>query len=271
MSSSNPFTSTQWAIGIVALTVAFISLICSLTTLWLIKIMKLWNGYIFLITLLTISQVLYDISFFFIPAAMLSNKPTWKIIAAALSSFGGLSAGFFTNVMSLVIYYVVLKLKSFDIQKRYRAILFLVCLPSLLMAVFAVLLVSDPHRDAILQLSYFTVRCSCVVLNLYISILIKRKLNRMAKATDRNNGDYYDPLHALVGRIKYYPLCQSIYIIGAVWYYALEGFGESLNYMDTSESGLLYSLALGLYAVCNAITGIGYFAIFLAMQVLYSY
>jgi hypothetical protein len=216
-----------------------------------------------------VSQVIYDVSFFFIPAAVTGEKFVWTFIVSTLSSFGGLSAGLFTNVMSLIIYYIVLNVKSFDIWKRYRLILSMVFVPAALFSIFAGMLVIN-SREAQIQLAYFTIRCSCVVLNLFLSVLIKRKLSRMSKIADKSNASIqiYDPLHALVARIKYYPLCQSIYVIGAIWYYTLVGFGGTQNYADNSQSSaLVLEIALAIYAVANAITGIGYFIIFLVMQV----
>ncbi len=85
----------------------------------------------------------------------------------------------------------------------------------------------------------------------------------MGRYKDGSNGEYFEPLYALVNRIRYYPLWQTVYILGSIWFYVISGFGGTTSYDVTSTAGLYAVIALMLYAVCCSVTGIGYFMVFL--------
>lgn len=94
---------------------AGISLGASLLTLLLIKCLGKWNGYLLLVSSLTVCQAVYDFSLLFSP--WYSLMPT-RIIYSILSTFGGISATLWSNVIIIVTCRIVLTLHSVEIIKR---------------------------------------------------------------------------------------------------------------------------------------------------------
>jgi heme exporter protein D len=99
----------------IAVGVAVLSLIAAVITLTLIKKLNKWNGYLLLVASLTVSQSIYDISFLLLPFYNIGSvKRTYYF----LSTVGGLTATIWSNVLVLLIFEIVLSLRSVDVMKR---------------------------------------------------------------------------------------------------------------------------------------------------------
>ena len=107
--SDHQFMAVAFAVGF-----ATISLVASLLTLYLIKRLKKWNGYIQLVVSLTVCQIIYDISFFFLPVS-----PTWgQYLYVFLNTLGGLTSSLWSNVIILVTARIVIRLRTVDTLKK---------------------------------------------------------------------------------------------------------------------------------------------------------
>ena len=109
--SDHQFTAIVLGVGF-----ATLSLIASLLTLYLIKKTAKWNGYIQLVVSLTACQIIYDLSFFFLPVPF-----TWgEYIYLFLNTFGGLSSALWSNIIIIVTARIVIRLRTVDTLKRVR-------------------------------------------------------------------------------------------------------------------------------------------------------
>lgn len=256
------YSTIELVIGSITIFISLVSLTGSIITLWLIKSLKNWNGYISLIFALTVCQIFYDLSFFFIP---FYNYPICVILTTFLSSFGGLATNLWTNAMSVIIYYVVEELQFFDIPKYFYKIAIIIVSPSLIFGIIAAVYDFSSSAAEITNLFYYSTRIVCTAFNLIMYLLISRKLNKMG-FFNQSKSEIYEALLTLVGRIRYYPLCQTTYIIGAAIYYSAFGFDGLAGHYKSQSSQVFGACALFVYGACNAIAGLGYFIIYLTMQ-----
>jgi hypothetical protein len=104
------------------LLVAFISVISSLLTLRLLSLMKRWNGYLQLVLNLTISQGIYDISYFLLPFFHLKIP---RILFEFLSTFGGISSTLWCNIIIYVTWKIVITLHSVNILQQVHSLFLL--------------------------------------------------------------------------------------------------------------------------------------------------
>lgn len=77
-------------IGVICMiSVAFLSMIASMATLMLIRLLRKWNGYIQLVTSLTVCQAIYDCAFLL----LLFNKyQTGRVLYEVIHTFSGLAS-----------------------------------------------------------------------------------------------------------------------------------------------------------------------------------
>lgn len=88
--------------------IALLSLCCSIMTLFLIYYMRIRNGYFLLITSMTIFQLIYDFNFTLAVIKGYENCVAWHF----LDYLGGLSFSFWSNIVSYVALYIVVKIRS---------------------------------------------------------------------------------------------------------------------------------------------------------------
>lgn len=106
--SDHQFLAVALAVGFASL-----SLLASCLTLYLIKRLAKWNGYIQLVVSLTVCQIIYDISFFFLPL-----DETWgQYLYVFLNTFGGLTSSLWSNVIIMVTARIVIRLRTVDTLK----------------------------------------------------------------------------------------------------------------------------------------------------------
>jgi hypothetical protein len=241
-------------------------MLCSSLTLYLIRCLKRMNGYIFIITLLSLSQLVYDLS---VVMVVLPGGHVMEFIYIALRSMSGLWATLLTNVLSCVIVYTALTLKSFDIKNNLHIILPVVFVPSTICGVLVpVTLYSGEGEDSVaffvVSSTYGVMRILSIVFNIICYFLLRRKLSMIKKKspTSMQLAPAIDtPLHALAARFKYYPIIQVLSRIGVSYYENIYGH----EYKFDSSSSLKKKLALLWYVVSLPSAGLGFFVVFLVV------
>jgi len=244
-----------------------------------------FNGYLLLIASTAICQCLYDINYILGITNTYSGCLTWHF----LDILGGMSVTLWTNILSFVIYYVVTYIQSVDIFHSYPYFFVVAVVFPLIVATLEVsfpgnLVKSDDGGCAetghlyIFQDIYYWVRIGSILLNVVVFIVISLKLRRMAiykpssnnddgespskqkrtfGTTLRRAGDVFDEpsaaIHALVRRMKYYPIVQVLVRSGSAW-------NEFDGYKYSSFTSQL------LASICSPSTGAFYFLLFLYMQ-----
>ena len=113
------FRTDNNMLNILAAIVASISVFCSLMILFLIVDMGRYTGFIWLVATLTISEMIYDISFFF---ELFDMNDAALLVYYFLQIFGGLMATFMTNAIAMIVANIAYSLRSYDIKKNYGII-----------------------------------------------------------------------------------------------------------------------------------------------------
>lgn len=129
-------TEFEWIAGSVSFVMTSISLACTLFTLWLIsKAGGVKSGYMYLLFSLTLSQLIYDVGMMFVPLY-------WIDACARINNFltavGGMATSLWSNVIALVVYYIVKKLRSFNINEHFFMMSSAITIVSLLLGVIIV-------------------------------------------------------------------------------------------------------------------------------------
>ena len=254
-----PLTEITLTAGLLLVTSAFLSFVCSLLTLRLIYVMKTWNGYILLIVSLSVAQLLYDLGFLLIPVMSLVNI---EGLLNFISCFGGLMASFWTNVISLIVLYIVLRLNAVDIIKNYTYFAVPIITVTLIIGILNTIYTKD------IDILYFILRAISIIINIIVYVAVKWKLNRMS-----HNAPYdstiprkkRDPIICLAERLKYYPIAQIVSRVGAwVWESAYGHFQD--NYEIPLPLDAKGQFCLYFYCSTNPLAGVFFFMIFLKLQ-----
>lgn len=228
---------------------AFLSIIASFMTLLIIYDIGKWNGYLQLISSMTVCQILYDSAFFFV----VGYKQTVCVdLNLFLTSFGGLSVTVWTNIISTVVVHIVLTLKTVNISKNYWVYFLIGCVVPLIIAIVSTYVDSIGYLFAD-TLVYNILRCASIAYNLVAYAVLTRKLHRMKQSKE----NVIDPLQALSSRLKYYPLCQIVIRLWPTIYeftYGTRGLYVTTG-LSTGETialfGFVFFLPLGGKAVLN--------------------
>jgi len=239
-----PGILSEYGTGVVVslfimLTMALLSLIATITTLWLIRSVGRKNGYTTIIVWLTATQLVYDFSILIFPSETMGVGPA--AFTDALSTYSGIATSLWSNVLSYVVYYVVANFKAINIEKNFVWFLLSVNIPAIAVALGVIVsyIHRDPHETALTF--YLVIRIVSVVANFFLYYLVARKIAQMdfnsnrkqqqasdeadesasnhsgsTKRKDGNNNE--NPVHALSRRLKYYPIFQAISRIPVTWY-----------------------------------------------------
>jgi hypothetical protein len=105
--SDHDYYIAEW----ISFSLSIFSLCCTVMTLVIIQRMRKRSGYVYLISIMTSFQLLYDVNFILRPAPSYPTCLIWNF----LDVLGGLGNAFFSNVISWTIIYVVYKVKSYNI------------------------------------------------------------------------------------------------------------------------------------------------------------
>jgi hypothetical protein len=109
-------TATIELIGVlVCVFIALVSLMAAVATLLLIKVLGKWNGYLHLVSSLTVAQGIYDLGFLFIP---LYEYIYGRYLYEFCATFGGVSSTIWSNIIMLVTCQIVTTLRSIETEKK---------------------------------------------------------------------------------------------------------------------------------------------------------
>jgi hypothetical protein len=240
--------------GALGMFIAFISICCSFSTLFLIRSIGRWNGFISLVWSMTISQIIYDITFVLIfPSEVLFYSNIF------VSTFGGTSVTFWTNVMSGVVLYMVFTRTPVDTFKYYWTFFFCCVVLPLVYATVSDIYVQQ-YLDQ-LDFSYNIIRLASIGLNFISYFLVWWKLRQYSKSGVLSPDH---PLLFLASRLKYYPIVQ---VITRVWPSIYEfKYGNSLAHAAYNTTTPSSDAEFLFYTIFLPSAGIGYFLVFLKVQ-----
>jgi hypothetical protein len=245
--------------GLMNITVATASNLCSLLTLWIIYKCQRWNAYVQIILSMTVSQLLYDTSFYF----LLNGSDTSFYIQEFLSSFAGAATTLWTNVMSGVVLYLVTTRKSMDIESMYVYFFSGIVVVSLLLATMTCVYLTDSIQRDYAYGFYMVFRGLSICFNIISYLFISRNLNEIGSSS--RYASTRAPLQTLAARMKYYPIVQILSRAWPTYYEVTYGFSKLHNKVYATNNALEIA-SLYLFAIFLPIAGIGYFIVFLAMQ-----
>lgn len=245
-----------------AFLVSGISLLCTLTNLWLIRVMKKWNGYLAIITMMCCCQIVYDVTFALHLTA--NDGGTAIAILNALQFFGGMSVSLWTNILAIIILRVVMWMKSTDILDNIYYIGAVAMVPSAVLGIVLLILeeVGRRHQVYAVEELYYWARLASIIVNFVAHAIIEIRAyrTRSRRAVSMRTPQEM-AIKVLAQRMIYYPLIQTICRLGAAIYEARYGFGPYTG----NSSNTKFALAC-CYAALSPATGIGYLFIFLLMQ-----
>ena len=269
-------SNAEWAAGSLSVIFTLISLVCTGMNIHIIRILGIQSGYLRLIYSLTIMQCMYDIGLLLVPLYWVA---TFNELNVFLCTLGGIATALWSNVISLVVVYIVSSMKTFDIERRFVAIAFIVTAIALTAATGAAATVYDsndtvsPQKQAahdIFFKLYYWLRFISIIVNVVAYLVVSRKLSVMGfdangqhKSVKPGARNAVHPVTVLADRLKWYPIVQAVSRLGASWYEY--NYGDSVtSYKSSSDT--LHDVALMFYAVFTPLAGVGYFIIFILMQ-----
>ena len=218
------------------------------------------NCHSFLIKHMSRGQIAYDLSF---PASGVYYGNTVFIIFNIFQIIGGLSVAIISNIMTIVVYYVIKERRYIDILSHKEKLFALVLVPVILMLVFFLLaMLGDDRLDWLLGLQqsiYFWCRLASIVVNFIVcslAFVFVVQLNRRAFVDQSRKAVY-----TVVSRLLWYPIVQSISRSGLTVYELV--YGWDFDPDTVTESQFAWQL---FYSIITPMASIGYLAIYLVMQ-----
>jgi hypothetical protein len=187
----------------------------------------------------------------------------------AQRSMSGLWATLLTNVLSYVIVYTAVTLRSYDIQSNLHIIVPLIFIPSTVCGVLVpTTLFSTSGEDStsflVVSHIYGAVRIGSIVFNIVCYFLLRKKLSMIKKkspTTMQLTPAIDTPLHALAARFKYYPIVQVLSRLGVSYYENIYGH----DYEFDTGSSLKKKIAVLWYVASLPSAGLGFFVVFLVV------
>ena len=240
-------------VSILSVTVSVISFIASILILSLIRAFKKWNGYLLLLTSMSLCQIIYDVSFYLYFGNNFSRE--LYVVFHALQGLGGLSVAIWTNVLSFVVFYVVHFRTFFDISRYYWILLAVAMIPSFF--IFVISIVADANVRIVVDVVYYWLRIVSIVLNIGFYVAIREGTKNM-----KSLGEKESAITLLAERMIYYPLIQTISRIGAAVYEGIYGF-EPFPTAATSTGQFISGIFM---SILTPSAGLGYLIIFLIFQ-----
>jgi len=191
---------------------ASISSLFSILNIYLIRVMKLYNGYILLILSMAWSQLIYDIV---LPAStgMVRDYTIPYAICTILNVSAGYSVAIFSNVMAISVLYVIYYKVSVDIIKNFKWYCALTIAVLLVSNILYIIGTADASRSNLAALAlldmYYYFRLASIGLNFVscgFSYLYTVRMNRMIGGI-KTRQDV--AICTLSSRMQYYPLVQG--------------------------------------------------------------
>lgn len=199
------------------------------------------NSHIFLITAISIFQLIYDVSSYtIIFSPFNSYNYIWSNI---LQYLGGLSSSIVSNEMACIVLFVIIQRRSFVILDHTKLLLFIAVLPSTIAIICysAYVYNSNPNENSNLyRISfhiYFWGRVFSILFN-FIFCLTAYILVRRTYSTNIGTGKLSRcevAISTLVNRLLFYPIVQLIGRSGDAWYEAVYGSDLSPSQINTTQ------------------------------------
>lgn len=232
-----------------------ISILCSLTAIWLILFLNKKNGYVLLIFSLCLSEIIYNSGFIL----SFYNHNLLCHVRYSLFFIGGLAVSMWINIISGVVLYMLYALRTLDIYSYYPYFTVYAWVLPILAAIFNFHNEFNWHcHDEMNEVSYAIgaaysyARIVLVLVNMIIYGCIHRKVRNITK-------DNYDAIsitnRAVVNvatRMKYYAFIHILFRI-------LPTFTEIIEPNS-------YYIIVFLSSILTSSTGIGYFIVFVYMH-----
>ena len=247
---------------IVSLFSSVIGAIASSLTIFLIYYMKLWSGHILLVLSMSVTQLVYDITF--CPSDVDLGNVEANLIVNILNFSGGISVAIFSNIMALVIFYIIQYKKSVDIFKNYKWFCLLV---SIFVSVVIILYTIATYDHSDIYLSeiasidvYNSFRLASIAVNFLICGLSYYSIYKISQAIGTKSIQE-EAVCTLAIRMQYYPFIQALSRSGLTWY--IYAYGFNFNPINVTKLQFIVQI---LSAILAPSASIGYFIIFLIMQ-----
>jgi hypothetical protein len=172
-------------------TMATLSFCCSLCTLFLIYHMKIRNGYFLLVSSMTVMNIIYDINFMQGTIPGYANCLAWHV----LDYLGGLSFSLWSNIISYVVLYIVVKIRSLNIYENYIYFFIIAVLPPFIIGVMSLFALDRAPDDDdvwckfddsvtadIVRNGYYWGRIITIIFNFVVFIYISLRVRAMTKS-----------------------------------------------------------------------------------------
>lgn len=232
--------------------IGVIAFLCSITTIYLIRKMKL-NGFLLILLSLSVCQMVYDIAFLF----LIGGHDDWYLSMFLLFDLAGeLSVAIWTVLLSIIMFRIVYTLKTVNIYREYPVYLTTAITVPLVLDILALSL----HRLDVDPLStayriYYWMRLIAVIVNIVLFIITNIIVLRLYKRVEAGilTVTQAECIRILVQRMRWYSVVQILLRVGPSWY-------------ENNSQTLQSAPARIVYFFTAPATGIGYFLVFLVMQ-----
>lgn len=233
-----------YKVTLISCVVSIIGIICSISTLLLIKSLKNWNGYLFIITAMTLCQIVFESSFIFITFSDADDE--WTVHASIfLNTFGLIAVTLWTNVLSYIAFRVAKDLKTINVLKYQGIITLSVLIPSLALAVQQPLVNLSSTAKGFITLG---IEAFLIALNIIFFVFTYFYVHRViakAKSAPNYNTNLLTrarAIRALTYRMGLYPLYQIVSRLMCLWYLGYFCYCDSIG--QVRRAGILFHLIL---------------------------
>ena len=198
---------------------------CGVVNLILIMDRGIWNSHLMLITSMTVYQLMLDVAHY--PLGIYNPHTEGYSINFVLVLFGGASSAFVSNVMIWSMLYISLYMETLDLKGNVILVNFLSCI----LGLFFVLLYIISEYDTNVSSSassfvdagpdiYTYFRLASIAFNILVLAYIRFLLYSLKRASSQEPTTLFRirVMSAVVHRLEYYPVVQSISRIGYAWY-----------------------------------------------------
>lgn len=235
----------------------------SLLTILLIQRMKSNTGHVYLIFVMSLYQLMYDVTFFF------SNVDCGYYISTVANFFqilGGISGSLVSNWIAFIALYIVWHRQRFDIFGLIKSIQISCFVPGIVAAiVFLWAMVPESKYNARLETIsivyiYNSIRLISIALNfLFVFMTAARTYYRSGSGGTRTEQEI--AIRTLSRRMVFYPVIQAIGRSGYTWYEF--DYGTAVGEDDANNTEYA---ALIFLTVITPMVSVGYLLIFVMMQ-----
>jgi hypothetical protein len=264
----------------------FINVLASVVTLILIIKMKKYNGYMLMLSSMTIAEFCYDSSLFLFNFPQ--NEDIFKV-QLFFGIFAGTAASLWSLVFSFVLSYIIFSKKYFDIGINFPIYFVIVFVLSIWDAIVCVANVNVDQQDFgkfffifnIFRIAFLVVNIM-VLMYVFISLFLQKNDPMNEKCEKKTN-----PIYVIAKRLCLYPIVQLIsryklilFIILIIYFsktilffyripisiyqliYKQPLFGYELTQNHTSTQRLVFLISV----VLTPSAGVGNFISFISVQ-----